>query len=70
MTKLDDMLKQWPMREASQLEVDESADRVTAAVQAGQLPASIDESLLAAPLPKTPDEGQTSAPNTSRPVIS
>jgi hypothetical protein len=69
-TKLDDMLKQWPMRESSQLEVDESAERVTAALSAGQMPATIDESILAAPLPKTPEEGQTSAPRTSRPSIS
>jgi len=69
-TKLDDMLKQWPMRERSQLEVDESAERVTAAVSAGQMPASIDESILAAPLPKTPDEEQTSAPRVSRPSVS
>jgi len=67
-TKLDDMLKQWPMRELSQLEVDESAERVTAALSAGQMPASIDESILAPPLPKTPDEGQTSAPRISSPA--
>ena len=68
MTKLDDMLKQWPMREPTQLEVDESAERVTAALSAGQMPASVDESILAPPLPKTPDEGQTSAPRISRPA--
>jgi len=67
-TKLDDMLKQWPMREPSQLEVDESAERVTAALSGGQMPASMDESILSAPLPKTPDEGQTSAPRVSRPA--
>jgi hypothetical protein len=69
-TKLDDMLKEWPMRELSQLEVDESAERMTAAVSAGQMPSAIDESLLAPPLPKMPDEGQTSAPRTSRPFTS
>ncbi len=72
MTKLDDMLKQWPMRESSQLDVDESASvivgRVTAALSAGQMPSSVDESILVAPLPKTPDEEQTSAP--SRPSVS
>ena len=70
MTKLDDMLKEWPMRESTQLEVDESAERVTAALSAGQMPASIDESILAPPLPKTSDEGQTSAPRVSGPAIS
>lgn len=69
MTKLDDMLKQWPMREPSQLEVDESAERVTAALAGGQMQASIDESILAPPLPKTSDEGQTSAPRVSRPAM-
>ena len=68
MTKLDDMLKQWPMREPSQLEVDESAERVTASLQGGQFPSAVDESLFAAPLPKTPEEGQTSAPRISRPA--
>ncbi len=67
MTKLDDMLSKWPMREATQLEVDEAAERVTAALEAGQLPASVDESLFAPPLPKTSDEGQTSAPRSSKP---
>jgi len=68
-TKLDDMLSKWPMREATQLEVDEAAERVTAALNAGQLPASIDDSILAPPLPKTSDEGQTSAPRVSRPAM-
>jgi hypothetical protein len=66
-TKLDDMLAKWPMREPTQLEVDEAAERVTAALEAGQLPASVDESLFAPPLPKTTDEGQTSAPRSSKP---
>jgi hypothetical protein len=69
-TKLDDMLSKWPMREPTQLEVDESADRVTDALRAGQLPATVDDALLAPPLPKTPDEEQTSAPRTSSPVVS
>ncbi len=67
MTKLDDMLSKWPMRESTQLEADEAGERVVAAIQAGQLPASIDESILAAPLPKTPEEEQTSPAQSGRP---
>ena len=64
--KLDDMLSKWPMAERSQLEADEAAERVVAAIEGGQIPASTDEALLAPPLPKTPDEGQTSAPPTPK----
>ncbi len=70
MTKLDDMLSKWPMPEQDQLAADEAAERVVAAVEAGQLPASIDESLLAAPLPKTLEDQDTiAAPRTSRPGV-
>jgi hypothetical protein len=54
--KLNDMLSQWPMAERPQLEADEAAERVVAAIEGGQLPASVDEALLAPPLPKQADE--------------
>ena len=57
MTKLDEMLSKWPMPEKPQLEADEAAERVMATITAGQLPASIDDSLLAPPLPQAPEEG-------------
>lgn len=65
MTKLDEMLSKWPMRDSTQLEADEAAERVTGAITSGQLPSSVDESVFAPPLPKTADEGQTSPPRTS-----
>jgi hypothetical protein len=55
-SKLDEMLAAWPLAKSPQLEADEAAERVVRAVQAGQLPASIDESLLASPLPKTSED--------------
>jgi hypothetical protein len=55
-SKLDEMLSAWPLPQRSQLEADEAAERVVSAVQAGQLPATIDESLLASPLPKTSED--------------
>lgn len=67
MTKLDDLLSKWPMAERPQLESDEAAERVVAAIEGGQLPAAIDEGLLAGPLPKTAEEGQTSAPQSLKP---
>ena len=67
MKKLDDMLSKWPMAERPQLEADEAAERVIAAIEGGQLPASVDESLLGPPLPKLAEEDQTSVPRTSRP---
>jgi len=66
-TKLDDLLSKWPMAERSQLEADEAAERVVAAIEGGQIPASIDEELLGAPLPKTAEEGETSAPPSLKP---
>ena len=54
------------MRDATQLETDEAAERVTAAITRRPVRLHrVDESLFAPPLPKTPDEGQTSAPRTS-----
>ena len=67
MTKLDDLLSKWPMAERPQLELDEAAERVVAALQGGQLPSTIDEALFAPPLPKTDEEGQTSAPQSQKP---
>lgn len=60
MTKLDDLLSKWPMPASTQLEADETAERVVAAIQAGQLPASVDDSILNSPLPKTADDEQNS----------
>jgi len=71
-SKLDEMLAAWPLAKSSQLEADEAAERVVAAVQAGQLPASIDESLLASPLPKTSedqDSHQSTQSLSSRPRL-
>ena len=70
--RLDDLLSQWPMASRSQLEWDDAAERITQAIE--QPPqrdaASLsDDALLAAPLPKLPEEGQTSAPaRVSQPV--
>jgi hypothetical protein len=64
--KLDDLLSKWPMRESTQLEAEEASERVLAAIEGGQTPATIDENLLAAPLPKTSEDEQTS----QRPSIS
>jgi hypothetical protein len=55
-SKLDEMLSAWPLPQQSQIEADEAAERVVSAVQGGQLPATIDESLLASPLPKTSED--------------
>jgi len=71
MTKLDDLLTKWPMPERSQLEADEAAERIVASVEGGQMPGSLDASLLDAPLPKSDDDeqgsNQTSGPRISRP---
>ncbi len=74
MSKLDDLLSKWPLPERTQLEADEAAERVVAAVRGGQLPGALsasldDESLLAAPLPQTKDDNTSSRPGIAGPSI-
>ncbi|HSQ65530.1 MAG TPA: hypothetical protein VLM85_20060 [Polyangiaceae bacterium] len=63
--RLDDMLSNWPLAPRSQLEWDEAAERVVGALETTQrrdAAGPSDDALLAPPLPKLPEEGQTAKP--------
>ncbi len=68
MTDLDDLLSKWPMRASTQLEADEAAERVVAAIEASPASTQPNETILNAPLPKTNEDEQT-PPRSLRPGL-